>query len=367
MYTELLRDGKMKSLIIVRNGFFKNIRPSIVLSKRNYSSTHFIVTDEIVNSIYGEKLEKFFGQSGFSIKKIVIPPGEKSKSFANYKNITETILASGIDKQSNIIGFGGGVINNLAGFIASTLYRGIRLIQIPTTLIAQLDAAIDFKQAINSTFGKNQLGSFYLASITVVDQSFLSTLPRRHIRNGLAESIKHALVHNEDLFRRLASYRGEITDHGFLKMIINRTISLKISILKDSKNPEFLEMLSQYGHPIGHALEYLSNYQLLHGESIAIGMCVMAEVAYVLGISDLATKEKHYEIIRHFNLPTTIPTRITNGEIIELIKRDKHFVGNMHSVLLRNIGKVAENRKRCIFEIPTNILKRALTLNRKQS
>ncbi len=327
---------------------------------------HFIITDRNVDALYGKKLQNFFRGNGFLIKKFVVPSGEKTKSLRFYKLLTEKILLSRFDKYSTIIGFGGGVINNLSGFLASTLYRGIQLIQIPTTLLAQLDAAIDFKQAINSDIGKNHLGSFYAASIIIIDPLFLTTLSERHIRSGMAESLKHAITQDKIFFRYLLSYNGKSKDRGFLEKVITHTIFLKTSLLNNKRNFEYAEMLPQYGHPIGHAIEYLSNYKLLHGEALAIGMCVTAEIAHLLEVCNNITVEQHYEIIRHFNLPVKLPKTISDRDIIQSIMRDKHFVKNVHSVLVASIGGIAKTKKSYSFEISTKILKRALVINRRK-
>jgi|SRR3989344_1316028 len=365
MQTRFFRNHKMESRVLFHQNFLQTISlPRNTFQVGNYKSIHFIVTDETVDALYGNRLERLFKKNNFLIKKLVIPAGESSKSFSNYKRLSENILAYGVDRESTIIGFGGGVVNNLAGFLASTIYRGVRLIQIPTTLLSQLDATIDFKQAINSSLGKNHIGSFYPASLIIVDPFFLSTLPHRHIQNGLAESIKHGLTHSVNLFKYLNSSRNEIMDLNFLTEVIHQTVSSKIKLLNDF-DFELSEMTPQYGHPIGHALEYLSKYKLLHGEALAIGMCVMTEISHLLKICAAPTKKQHYNILQQFNLPTVIPKEISNKEIIAVVRRDKHFVNNaICSVLVDVVGSVAKNRKGRTFEISLNILERALILNR---
>ncbi len=354
----------LKSEIIFYPNILRNTDWLKNLPEKN--SPHFIISDKNVDSLYGKSLESLFRQEGYIVKKLIVPPGDKSKSFKIYKYLADTIISSGVNKNSYVIGFGGGVINNISGFLASTIYRGIGLIHIPTTLLAQADAAIDFKQAINSSFGKNHLGSYYAASKIFIDPSFLQTLPGRQIKNGLAEVIKHALTQDKKLLRFLSKNTKQISDLNFLYQIIYRTISLKVHLLngdRDFKSAD-AEMIMQYGHPIAHALEHISRYRLLHGEALSIGMCIMAEISHLLGICDDSMRNLHYQIIRNYDLPTCVPKRIADKNIVNSVKYDKHFIQKVHSILIENPGIIAQNKKSYIFEIPTRILKEALILNR---
>ena len=333
-------------------------------------SPHFILTDRKVDSLYGERLERLFRQKELTIKRFVIASGDRSKTLEVYQNLTNKILSAGVNKNSYIMGFGGGVINNIAGLLASTIYRGINLIQIPTTLLAQVDVAIDFKQAINSKFGKNHIGSYYAASKVFIDPSFLETLSSRHIRNGIAEVVKHALTQDKNLLRHLYSQNTKpVFDTNFLEKIIYKTIHLKIILLNDARKSKSLvaEMIPQYGHPVGHALEHLSEYKLLHGEALAIGMCIMAEISHLLSICDDSTRELHYQIIKNYSLPTQIPKWITDRAILNTVKYDKHFIQKIRSILIAKPGKIAQNESGYVFEISTDILRRALILNRSRN
>lgn len=338
--------------------------------QRRKSSQHFLFMDRNIEKLYGSEVHTFLKQNRLKVKKAVIAPGERSKSLSVYKRLISLIITSGVDRDSYILGLGGGVVNNVAGFVASTLYRGIGLIQIPTTLLAQLDAAIDFKQAINSPFGKNHIGSYYSASAVVVDPDLLQTLPLRQLRSGLGEAIKHALVEDQELFSYLENNSGDIRDKEFLDAVIVRTVQLKVSLLNKSHDEEELEMLPQYGHAIGHALEHLSHYKLLHGEAIAIGMCVMSEIANMLRVSSARVMEKHNQIMSKFKLPTIIPNYISDQSILATIRHDKYFLRSLRSVLISNVGsiaKVAEDPSKYVFNIESKIIETCLSRNRDKA
>ena len=224
-----------------RGGLFQNSWIAPLQQRKN--SRHFLVMDRNIEKIYGSKVLAFLKQNGLKVKEVVIAPGERSKSLSVYKRLISSIATSGVDRDSYILALGGGVVNNIAGFFASTLYRGIGLIQIPTTLLAQLDAAIDFKQAINSPYGKNQLGTYYSASVVVVDPDLLQTLPIRQLRSGLGEAIKHALIEDQQLFSYLEDYPGDLRDKEFLDDVIVRTVQLKVLLLNKSHDEKDIEML----------------------------------------------------------------------------------------------------------------------------
>lgn len=368
-HAQFMRTREFKSEIILgRSALFSNDEWLQSLLRKN-TSRHFVITDKTVGALYKDQLDHFMRSHGLDIDILTIPVGEKSKSIDVYKKISSQILGKGMDRNSYIIGFGGGVVNNIAGFLASTLYRGIGLIQIPTSLLAQVDAAIDFKQAINGPLGKNHFGSFYPADIIVIDPDILQTLPDRHLRNGLAESIKHALTQDCALYTYLRSYTWPIRDPAFLDKVITQTINLKIMLLNNPPNQECSETLLQYGHAIGHALEQSSHYAILHGEAITIGMCVTTEIARLLDICDDETVRNHYEIMAHFGLPTTIPQHIRTSKLLSILRHDKYFAqGCMKTSLVSKVGSIAHsNNNGCTFSIENGVIRSAIARNRHAS
>ena len=336
------------------------------LLRNHRKSHHFVVTDETVSYLYGGKLLSFLRKEGVNADICTVPAGEESKSIEAYARLSANILKNGVDGSSCIVGLGGGVVNNIAGFLASTIYRGIGLIQIPTSLLSQVDAAIDFKQAINGPSGKNHIGSYYPANIVVVDPDLLKTLPMRQLQNGLAETIKHAITEDGDFFDYLLSYRNNSFENEFLDRIVAHTIKLKVALFHESANPEYSEMVRQYGHAVGHALEQISQYKILHGEAIAIGMCITAETALMLNICNEETTSRHYEIMARYKLPINVPSTISDTEILRALRHDKYFLNNRTiSALVPKIGSVRIDKTgSCAFAISDAVLVAAIKNNR---
>lgn len=300
-------------------------------------ANHFLVADSYVMSLHGEALKESLSCLGPNLHLITVDPGEATKSVDVYLRVTKHISEIGVERSSTLISFGGAVTANLAGFVAATLLRGIRLIHIPTTLLAQLDGTIDFKQAINLDGVKNLIGSFYAPELIVVDPKFLSTLPEQHLANGFAEALKHALCQDRELYQLLLDRAADRSD-WFLEETVQRTVSLKTRLL-EAESYDDAEMLLQYGHAVGHALESVSRNRLLHGEAIAIGMCASAEVALLLGLCGPDTVDAHYRLFNAYGLPTRIPSDCAIDDVLRLIYRDKYRVDGMQQMaLIREVG-----------------------------
>jgi 3-dehydroquinate synthase len=307
-------------------------------------TNHFLLADSYVLSLHGRSLKESMGPLDRAPHLIEIEPGEPAKSVEVYLRVTKEISSIGVERSSTLISFGGAATANLAGFVAATLLRGIRLIHIPTTLLAQLDGTVDFKQAINLDGVKNLIGSFYAPLLVVVDPYFLSTLPERHLANGLSEALKHALVQDRELCGRFLS-RAADRSSAFLDEAIQRTVALK-KVLLESESYDDAEMLLQYGHAVGHALESITQHELLHGEAIAIGMCVSAEIALAMGLCNQATVDAHYRLFRAYGLPAYIPHGCKVDDILRLIYRDKYRSDGLQQMaLVRELGVPAATRE----------------------
>lgn len=279
----------------VMRGIIEKISEYEIIPHEYYYSPHHLIIDRNIYELYGKNIYKQFTSLGYQINKILVDPGEKSKSIKSYAKIAEEILVSGIEKKSIIISVGGGVIKDLAGFLASTLYRGIGFISFPTTVLSQCDAAIALKQGVNGTKGKNLIGSYYAPMKVVVDPFVLLSLNDRFIKDGLAECLKQSFAQDIDFYNYFNNYQGNLKDIDFLEEAVTRAIKLKISSINLDFFEEGFSLVNQYGHEIGHAVEYLSGYKLLHGESVSIGMRVSAEISKIMGIASQNVVDAHIE------------------------------------------------------------------------
>jgi 3-dehydroquinate synthase len=369
-FSRFSRHKTMKTDIIIKRGLIDDLRKIQIIPKQSFSAPHFILTDSIVDKLYGNKVLKGFLKAGYNVKKLVVPAGEGAKSISEYSRLADEIFSYGMNKHSHIVSLGGGVVNNIAGFLASTLYRGINLIHFPTTTMAQVDAAIDFKQAINSIKGKNLLGSYYPASAIAIDPNVLKTLSFRHINNGFAESIKHALTQDKNFLQYLDKNYQKIKKKKDIKIfdyIIRQTIEMKVPLLDGDAKDDYNEMLPQYGHSIGHAVEQLSSYNLLHGEALAIGMCVCAEISKIVGVCNGKTVEAHYDICKKYNLPVMIPDYMSVEDIFAALHYDKHFVkGHTYMALVEKPGKVWHEKRVYGVPIDFSIIRKAIMENKNK-
>lgn len=377
------REGKrLQTDILFKDGAIKSLHKyaRLLLPERSWTENNYIITDSLVDGLYGFSTENELTKAGINSHRIVIPvcpdntEDEAHKSTANLLRCCDEILQSGISKNSCIISLGGGVMNNIAGLVASLLYRGIGLVHIPTTVMAIIDAAIDFKQAVNHDLGKNLIGSYYPADKILIDTNVLSTLNHRHELNGMAEGLKHGLTQSRLVLDRIATYydgndnQGVQSRHNSLMEICRDIIELKIPTLTHYNESDYNEMCPQYGHAIGHAIEHLSqgnrrHQTLYHGEALAVGMCISAEISAILGLCDQVTVNEHYSYISRVGLPVFIPETMTSSDILKKLAYDKHYVKTMHTGLVSKIGVMAENCGSYAWSIEREVLVKALHKN----
>lgn len=359
------REKFLCSSIVIERGLVSSLASLRIIPEYAVSSPHYLITDSIVDLHYGDVVLQGLRAAGYQVEKIVIEAGEHTKNIQEYSRLADEIFSQGIDKKSFLISLGGGVVNNITGFLASTLYRGIGLIHFPTSMMAQVDAAIDFKQAVNSGKGKNLFGSYYPATSIFIDPEVLITLDERHIQNGISESIKHALAQSSEFYEYLINHKETYRNIDFLDYVVRKSIELKVPLLNGDVHNDYNEMVPQYGHSIGHAIEHLSAYDFLHGESIAIGMCVSAEIAKILQLCTEDVVFAHYALFEAYGLPTTIPEHIKTDDLLLTIKYDKHYLkGNPEMALVDHIGSVWEEKGRYGIPIDDALLRQAIILNR---
>lgn len=326
------------------------------------SSPIWVITDETVNSIYGAEFVGRLRKIGYDIHLVVTPDGEESKSLQNYNRVVERVLGEGIDERSVIVSLGGGVVCNLAGFIASTLYRGVHLIHFPTTLMAQCDAAISHKQGLNGSRGKNLVGAYYAPTRIVVDVEALSTLEGWRIPDGLSEVVKHALGQDASYFDYLMGYSGKHDDLDFLETVVRKNVELKCEIMAVDPQEKRQGMVLQYGHTMGHPIEFLSSYELSHGQAVGIGMHVAAHVSNLLGGCSDEVVHQHREVIQKYGLPIHIPAHIKVDQILDAARFNKRYlVEGTRMALLSGIGELWQVADEFVIPVPDEVLREALS------
>lgn len=313
-----------------------------------------VITNYTVNELYGKKVIEALSKNGFSVCSVAVPNGEKYKNIEQAKRIYQECIKNKLHKDSCIIALGGGVVSDLAGFIAATYMRGIPLVNMPTTLVGQIDAAIGGKTGIDF-MAKNIIGSFYQPKLVFIDTAFLRTLPEREIKNGLAEIIKYAIVKDTGLFRFLEGNKEKILNLGMniLTNIVSKCCSIKARIVEKDEKENNLRAILNYGHTIGHAIEKVSDYSVSHGEAVAIGMIIESKIARILGLLDEKQEKRIDNLIKDYKL--IVGMSLKKEEILDALQFDKKITKEkIRFILPVKIGKV------CVTNIPERIIRQAL-------
>ncbi|MGA2774773.1 MAG: 3-dehydroquinate synthase [Candidatus Omnitrophota bacterium] len=343
--------------IIVGSGILKRLSREIRALKLGTDA--FIITNKLIRTKFGKALESSLRASGITARFRIIPDTEKSKSVETASAVIKDL--AGFDKARRvfIISFGGGVVGDLGGFVASIYKRGVPYIQIPTTLLAQVDSAIGGKTAIDLSAGKNLVGAFYQPRLVFSDTNFLQTLSSRQLKTGLAEVIKYGIIKDKELFSFLAkNYKSVLKKRQtYLEFIVERCSKIKADIVsKDEREERGFRTILNFGHTLGHAIETAGRYNSYnHGEAVAIGMLVAGDISVALGLTDSKTLGRIEKVIKETGLPITIE-KIDSGNIISAHYKDKKFTGKRNRfVLCAGIGKV-----KVVDNIPFAIIKEAL-------
>jgi 3-dehydroquinate synthase len=295
-----------------------------------------VISDSNVAPLYAEQVLHSLRSVGFEPLLLTVPAGERSKSMPQVTEICEKLATSGFDRSSWIVALGGGVIGDLAGFAASIYYRGIPFVQIPTSVVAQVDSSVGGKTGVNAKAGKNLIGSFHQPKLVVADVQTLESLPEREFLEGFAEIIKHAIIRNEALFAQLGDF-----DKTQLVDLIARNVEIKAGIVSaDETETKGQRALLNFGHTIGHGIENAAGYgRYLHGEAISLGIVAAARLSVKkAGLSQEACDQILLRL-KQFKLPQKLPPDISTETILSALETDKKFVnGQIRFVLCPKIG-----------------------------
>ncbi|MBN2190873.1 MAG: 3-dehydroquinate synthase [Candidatus Aureabacteria bacterium] len=306
-------------------------------------STVAIVTNDVVAPLYLEKVRSSLKQSGFRVVTVIIPDGEEQKSIETAKRICEELLKNNIDRTHSLLALGGGVIGDLTGFAASIYMRGIPFIQVPTTLLAQVDASIGGKTAVNLPAGKNLIGTFYQPKAVFIDVDVLDSLKEEVFTEGMSEIIKHGIIKDRNYFGFLeGNLKGILSkDKNLLVKMISVSCRIKADIVSKDEKESGLRAILNYGHTVAHAVESLSSYKsVLHGQAVSIGMSVAGRIAVLKGIFPEKELEKQNKLLQDAGLPVS-QSRFAADDIIKALKSDKKVRdGKVRFVLPVRIGKV---------------------------
>lgn len=295
----------------------------------------FIVTDSNVYPLYFEKLKNLIEKHGILVYHSVLPAGESSKSTDKLIMLYKKCIENSITRTDLIIALGGGVVGDVTGFLASTYLRGLKLIQIPTTLLSQIDSSVGGKTAVNLPEGKNLVGTFYQPDAVLIDPTVLDTLPERELAAGLAEAIKYSVIKDKkmlDMMKNIESSKKNI------EKIIEKCVMIKRDVVENDEFDKGERMILNYGHTVGHAIEKAGHYEeYIHGEAVALGMICAMEISVKLGYSKDSDAEKLKNVIINNKLPVSVP--YNPEECLQAITKDKKMDGaELNVVMPEGIG-----------------------------
>ena len=330
--------------IITGNNLLEN--SGEYLAKVLPSKKVFIVTDDNVAPLYLNILEESLSKAGISYASHILPHGEQTKSFANLEKLMDIIFQQKPDRKYSLVALGGGVIGDLTGFAASIILRGINFVQIPTTLLAQVDSSVGGKTGINNKYGKNLVGSFYQPLLVLADTNTIKTLPKREFLAGYAEIVKYGIINNLNFFDYLDKNLDNILnqDNDTLQYIIKTSCTEKAEIVAQDEREGGVRALLNFGHTFGHALEKITGYsdKLLHGEAVAIGMLFAMKLSCKMELcspEDVTKVEKHITNSGMKTSPLQIQPDWDINELISAMRQDKKaFDGKITFIVCRSIG-----------------------------
>lgn len=304
-----------------------------------------VISDSNVSPLHARPLANTLGASADAC--FDVPSGEASKSRAEWARLTDAMLARGFGRDSVIVAVGGGVVCDLAGFVAATYMRGVPVIQVPTSLLAMIDAAIGGKTGVDTGAGKNLVGAFHQPLLVVADPLTLATLPAEHLRNGLAEALKHAVITGAAELEWLLAHAAAITrtggpDEAVARQLVERNVRIKADIVARDEREGGVRKTLNFGHTIGHAIEAVAGYTILHGECVAIGMRVEGMIAQALGLADASLVARIDVALTALALPSRPPRAMDPAAVLAATRTDKKARGGVvEYALMRAVGTPA--------------------------
>lgn len=330
--------------IEIAPGLLASARTLDVLQSLAGKSRVCIVTHPVLMKPYVEPLITGLRARGLEPHIHIAPAGEHRKTLASVAKMYEAFLEAKLDRKSLVVVVGGGVLGDAGGFAAASYLRGIRFVQIPTTLLAHVDSSVGGKTGVDLPQGKNLVGAFHQPSSVLIDPHTLRTLPMRELRAGLAEVVKYGIIYDNAFFTRVDALLPRILrrDMDALSEIIARSCEIKAEVVRQDETEQGLRAILNFGHTIGHALEAATNYRRYkHGEAIAIGMVVEARIGEIMGQTPAETASALVQTLRRAKLPVAFPSDISTERILEAAQRDKKTFGGLLSfVLPLRIGEV---------------------------
>jgi 3-dehydroquinate synthase len=302
-----------------------------------------VITNPTVAQLYLDPVHDSLSRAGFDVTPALIPDGEQHKDLNSASTLYDRLIGERFERKSCVLALGGGVVGDLAGFVAATFLRGVSYVQLPTTLLAQIDSSVGGKTAVNHRLGKNLIGAFYQPRLVLIDVAVLQSLPRRELIAGLAEIIKYGIIADPALFKILEEKIHKLIglDQSLLAQVIATSCAIKAKVVETDEREDDYRAVLNFGHTIGHALEAATGYRkYLHGEAVGIGMVQAATISVQEGFCDQRSAERIRKLIKRAELPLEIPREVSMQDLIQGMEVDKKAAGGkIKFVMCSGIGK----------------------------
>ena len=330
------------------------------LRERGFAGRLVVITDTAVNKLYGAMLGRALEADEFQVSTLEVPPGEEQKSLESAGRLYRELTAVNAERTMPVLALGGGVVGDLAGFVAATYQRGVPLVQLPTTLLAQVDSSVGGKVAVDHGQLKNMIGAFYQPAMVIADTGTLQSLPDEELKNGLAEVIKSAAIRDSAFFSFLEENVAKINslDADVLEEIVYRSVSIKAEVVAEDELDMGLRNILNYGHTIGHAVESAAGFKIKHGQAVAIGMVAAARIAARLRMLNESEVKRLLELLSRSGLPTGVPD-LEVEKVMHSMQHDKKVrAGRVKFILLESLGKAT-----VVDDVAPSLIKEVLTGN----
>jgi 3-dehydroquinate synthase len=321
-----------------------------------------MISDERVAKLYGRRSARRLREQGTDCELFTFPAGEPSKSRAEWSRLTDALLDAGFGRDGGVIALGGGVTGDLAGFVAASYMRGIPVVQVPTSLVAMIDASVGGKVGVNTPRGKNLVGAFHPPRAVIVDADTVTTLPREQRSQGLVEAVKHGAILDRSYLHALESRLSDLLDGAPEAAVhaVMRSVEIKSDVVSRDEREAGLRAILNFGHTIGHALEASARYRLPHGSAVGLGMILEARIGERMGITEAGSADALESLVERLELPTRIPSDVDPGPALEHLRQDKkRRKGRPRYVLLSRLGEVAAGEN-WTFAVPSEVVRAVL-------
>ncbi len=333
--------GERSYQIHIERGMLHKV--GTLLTENKFANRYCIIADSTVADLYGDTLIRSLSKSKIECSLVTFEAGEKNKNLTTYTNLLRYLAQNKFDRKDGVIALGGGVTGDLAGFVAASYMRSIPFVQIPTTLLSQVDSSVGGKTGVDIPEGKNLVGAFYQPKAVFIDIEVLQTLPKNEFIGGMAEVIKYGVIRDPEFFSYLYKVTNQTLqlDYQIIEHIIHTSCSIKAEVVAEDEQESNVRRILNYGHTLGHAIEAVSDFNIIHGEAVAIGMAAIARIASQKRLLENTAKDEIIRLIRQYGLPTEVPADLDRQSIKDYLLTDKKVEsGKITYVLPVKIGEV---------------------------